>query len=375
MSKSKYRMITIGFLFSSLLLLGGCQNAEDTQARYGVDLMVPEQTQEVSGQEEKINDKTVQPELGEYIKSVSVEAAVYYPKAADLFCEIENAFIKEILVKQRQEVKEGDALLTFDIKVSEADIQELSLKLERHLEDAEREKEERISEISHVQSEAEGLAGDELELALLKEKILQAEYDEFVYLSEYQAAQYEEQIESLQLEIENNTVTAPFDGVIDYVGPYNAGDQVREGQLLVKMHADEKYCLAVEDIAGNLRYNMDITVTAGPKNDTKTYHGKVVTAYNVLTSDIPEGKVLIRLEDAAAEEELQVGLTCHADVEKLQDVLVLDRKLIGLEEEKSYVSVLDGETIQKRYIVEGLRNTKHVWVVDGLSEGQKVIAK
>ena len=175
--------------------------------------------------------------------------------------------------------------------------------------------------------------------------------------------------------MEDNTLTAPFDGIIDYIEAYNVGDQIGEGQLLVKMHAGEEYCLAVEDIAGNFRYNMDVTVTAGPKNDTKTYHGKVVTAYNVLTPAVPEGKVLIRLEEETAEEELQMGLKCYADTEKLQNVLILDRKLIGLEEEKSYVSILEGDTIQKRYITEGLRNTKQVWIVDGISEEQKVIAK
>ena len=325
--------------------------------------------------EETVNYTTVQPERGEYVKSVSVEASLYYPVTAELFCEKDNAYIQEILVKERQKVVKGETLLIYEIKVSDADVQELSLQLTRHQEATEREKEERLSELEQLQKEMEGLFGEKLELALLREKIMQTEYEEFLYLAAYQSDQYKMQIENLEQEVENNTLTAPFDGVIDWVGNYKSGDQAENGQLLIKMHTEEQYCLAVEDIAGNLRYNMEVTVTAGAQNDKKSYKGKVVTAYNVLKPEVPDGKVLIQLEEEVAPKDLQVGLQCHGEVEKLQDVLLLNRKLIGLENEKSYVQILEGDMMQKRYVVTGLRNTKDVWIVDGLSEDQKVIAK
>ena len=61
--------------------------------------------------------------------------------------------------------------------------------------------------------------------------------------------------------------------------------------------------------------------------------------------------------------------------ERLQNVLLIDKSLIRMDEDKSYVRILEDDMIQKRYILPGLRNSETVWVMDGLSEEQKVIAE
>lgn len=353
---------TIPFL-AVLLLLGGCKDSKEEQTLYSADLAAPGQA----------NYEAMQAAEGEYVKSATGDASLYYPTTAELFWEKDNARFREVLVKKGQEVKKGDVLIAFDVEVSNADMQELSLNLTRTIEAAETGKSERLSAINEAKRAAEGLNGHELEIALLKAEKLQAEYEEFVYQSEFQAAQYRERIAQLESEMENNALIAPFDGVIDNVESYNIGDQVEANQVLVRMHATDKYYLSVKDTAGNLRYNMEVTIEAGKKDNTKTYDGKVVTAYNALPASVPEGHSLIKLYDDVAAENLEGNLKYQCDVEKLQKVLLVNRSVVSSEDKKSYVYVLDDDMIQKRYIVQGLRNVDTIWVLDGLSEGQNVI--
>ena len=44
------------------------------------------------------------------------------------------------------------------------------------------------------------------------------------------------------------------------------------------MYDPDQYYLAAEDVAGNLRYNQNVTVTAGPADDKKTYTGEDLLA-------------------------------------------------------------------------------------------------
>ena len=153
------------------------------------------------------------------------------------------------------------------------------------------------------------------------------------------------------------------------------GEKAEKDQLLITMYDPAQYYLAAEDVAGNLRYNQKVTVTAGPADDKKTYTGKVVSAYNVLLPAVPKGDPLIRLEEDVEAGKLEIAAHYEADIERLQNVLLIDKSLIRMDEDKSYVRILEDDMIQKCYILPGLRNSETVWVMDGLSEEQKVIAE
>lgn len=349
----------------SALLLGGCTKEKEEQALYSTDLTAPQQA----------NYKTVQVVKGDYVKSVSGDASLYYPEAAELFMETDHAYVREILVKKGQAVKKGDPLITFDIKTSNAAVQELILRQKRIREASEAEKDIRLQSIEDAKAASEHLEGYELEIALLEVEKLQTEYEEFLYLSEYQMAECSRSLEQMEQEMEEDTLEAPFDGVIDFVEPCSAGDHVEAGQVLVQIHAADKFYLSVQDTTGDLRYHMDVTIEAGKKGDTKAYTGKVVAAHNVLPSSVPDGRVLIRLEEAAAKEDLEVNLKYRCDTEKLQNVLLLDRTVADYEEEKTYVHILENEVEQKRFIVPGLRNMEYIWILEGLWEGQEIIAE
>ena len=51
----------------------------------------------------------------------------------------------------------------------------------------------------------------------------------------------------------------------------------------------------------------------------------------------------------------------------------MNRSAIKKDESRRYVYILDGETVKKRYVVEGENNMSTTWILDGLTEGQTLI--
>ena len=140
------------------------------------------------------------------------------------------------------------------------------------------------------------------------------------------------------------------------------------------MHSTESFYLVADDASGRLRYNAEVTVEAGKRNDRKTYEGRVVAAPSILPSSVPQGMALVELYGDIPVEALEGNLQYQFNVEELQDVLLVDWRAVDSENGKSYVYVLEDDMVQKRYVAPGLNNREKVWILDGLHEGQTVIA-
>lgn len=355
--------------FMSVLLLAAAASLSACGDRgqepsYDESLLVPEE----------VNYQTVQAENGEYIKTATGTVRVYYPVTAGLTWEEGSARFREILVRKGQEVKKGDCLATFDIDVSRAEREALSLSLTRTMEDTELGKEERMAAMEEAREKLQGLTWHELRIAQLQLEKAETEYEQFIYQSEREITRLRESLEELDEEIAGDTLSAPFDGVIDSVASYNPGDPVMEDTVIVSMHATDRFYLVADDVGGKLRYNAEVTVEAGKRNDRKTYEGKVVATPSILPSSVPRGMALIELYGDIPVEKLEGNLQYQCNVEELWDVLLVDWHAVDTENGKNYVYVLEDDMVQKRYIVPGLNNREKVWILDGLREGQTVIA-
>ncbi len=348
---------------TALLCLTACGSGEQSQTLLQEELMTSQQA----------NYKTVQVETGEYIKTVSGKVSFVYPLQTSLYWENSNARYREVLVRRGQEVKEGDVLMIFDIEESTAELEALKLQLQRAREDYGTGNAERLAVINAEIAHTEALEDYELQIANLTIEKLQAEYEQFVYQSELEISQLEEQIKTIESEIENNQLVAPFDGVIDDVISYNPGDQVVQGQALITIYATDKFLLKADGASGYLRYNTKVTIETGDKDNPKSYSGRVVAASNILPASLSQNLTLIELDADITEEELKGTLKYQCNTEEVRDILVADRDAVSKEAGESYVYVLNGDMVQKRYIVTGENHTDMVWILDGLSEGQILI--
>lgn len=352
---------------AAALFLGACGKGEQQEALFGSE------DEETFSTPEQANYKTAEAARGEYIKTAEGPMHVYYPITARLNWEGDNAAFREILVKKGDTVKEGDPLAAFDITVSNAYREELRLALLRKNEDTNAGKEERLAAIEEERQKMEGLSDYSLHIAQLKLDRLEAEYEQFVYQAEWETARLEESFNELEETLANDTLTAPFDGVIDNVATYSPGDPVTPDQVIVTMHSEDKFYLVADDSSGKLRYNVDVSVEAGRKNDRRSYEGRVVASPNILPPAAPDGLTLIELYGSTTLQELQGTLQFRFNVEELKDILLVDWSAVSAENGKYFVYVLDGDMVQKRYIMIGLTNRKEAWVLDGLFEGQNVI--
>lgn len=323
---------------------------------------------------EEANYTVAQTKQGEYIKLAEGSAQVYYPVSALVCWEGGSARFREILVKDGQEVKEGECLAVFDVEFSRAEQEEMALTLTRRREEADQGKEERREAVRKAQEELKTLEGYELDIARLRAGKLETEYEQYVYQSDRQIAQLEERARALAEAVSEDAVYAPFDGVVDDVASYNPGDPVAAGQAVVAMHGTDRFYFLVDDSAGSLRYNMEVELEVGKRGDRKTYKGRVVAASGILPASASRGIALIEPDGDIPEEELRGSPTYRYRAEELQGVLLADWKAVKSEKGKSYVYVLEGDMMQKRYVVPGLDNRKEAWILDGLSEGQTVIA-
>ena len=327
---------------------------------------------------EQANYKTVQVEIGGYEKLGTGKASVIYLLKSELCWEKDNAYYAEAVVRAGQEVKEGDVLVRFDVKEDRVELESLKLQLLRKKEDTAEEKESRLAAIEDAKAEAKALRKQEskdyeAQIAELQIKKLQAQYEQFLYQSEKEVSQMEERISEIEQSMQENVLTAPFDGIVDAVTRYNEGDKVAPGQVLVTMYATDRLLLKAEGASGKLRYNMDVIIEAGNANNRASYSGKVIAAPNILPASLSQNLTLIELDEKVTPDDLKGNISYQGKTEELQNILVVNRDAIQKEDEKTFVNILEGGTVQKRYVVTAINNAENVWILDGLSEGQTLI--
>ena len=56
-------------------------------------------------------------------------------------------------------------------------------------------------------------------------------------------------------------------------------------------------------------------------------------------------------------------------------MILIDRKALYREGNKTYVRILEDGAVKKRYVTEGLSNNEISWIADGLQEGQTLVVE
>ena len=83
--------------------------------------------------------------------------------------------------------------------------------------------------------------------------------------------------------------------------------------------------------------------------------------------------MLLKVTPETEEEVFQRGIALTFDIQKLQDVLMVDSRAVEREEGKEFVYILDGDMVKKRFVKTGLNSSSGVWILDGLEADQTLI--
>lgn len=373
-------------IFSGLaaaLLLSGCGKEVVSETLLSEDLIIPSE----------INYETDTAEYGEYVRTSSDSAGIYYPQEVELYWEKENSYLREMLVEPEMYVKKGDVLAVFDTDVDLVRMEELQLGIEHLLTSAEIEKADRLLAIQEQKekfAEAKQKRDERREQGYAKENTaeldsysdavadlrlqrMQLEYEEFLYQTEWQISRMQKEIAQLQEEMSDNKLIAPFDGVIELTAAIQPGERVLPDKMLISMGATDKLLLAAKDMSDYFQYNMDVIIECGKESDRQTYKGKVVAASNILPAKYGQKLALVKLQEEPDLKELQRKIKYTIKVQDMDNILLVDRTAVQKENDETFVYVLNGDMVQKRYVVVGSSNNEKTWILDGLSEGQTVI--
>ena len=360
----KTAFITGTLLLSASLLLSACAPKEEVQALLpGAEITAPAEA----------NYKTVILENGNFVVSTAGELSLVYPHREELSWDQPGAHFEEVFVEKNQEVKEGDILMTFATPISAADSAELRLQRQRSWEAYLTGKQARLAAIEAAKEEAKALTGYDLQIANYEIEKLQAQYDQYVFQTTRSVYAIDDQIRELEGKAKNNVLVAPFDGVIDSVVTFNPGDPVTPHAVLITMHATDTLLLQVKNADDMLRYNLPVTIESGVKADLKRYNGRIVTAPNILPMSVSSDLVLVKLDEDITAADLDQYLSYQADCDVLQNVITIPRKAVLREEGKTFVYILEGNNLQKKYITAYFNSSANVWVQNGLSAGQTLV--
>lgn len=350
-------LITTAFLI-------GCGKKQESLIFQEEELMTSEQA----------NYKTVQVKTGDYEKEATGSASIVYLLSKDLYWENNKSYFKNSLVKTGQEVKEGDVLMAFTTEENRLELETLNLQLLRAREQFEIDNTEKFAELHAAKVKAEELKDDyEIRIAELRIEKMQAKYEQFLYETNKKMCQMEKQIAEIKAEAEKNVLVAPFDGVVDDIARLNEDDQVSKGQWLVKMHSTDKMLIAADNLSGKLRYNMDVIIETGRKDDVKSYTGTVIAASHILPFSASQKQALIELAPNISAKQFKGSIKFRSINEDIHNILMVERKAIHREDGEEYVYILEGDVVQKRYVKTTLNSTEGVWILDGLEEGQTLI--
>lgn len=350
-------------MLAAVLLLCGCAEENTTDGLLADGIASPED----------VNYNTTVVERLDYEETSTGTASMAYMIKTSLYWDNGEARYKETLVKAGQRVAAGDVLMTFDVSIKKSEMAELEVRLNRKWQDYASGVEMRKSAIAAEKERAETLSGFDLEISGYTTQMLQAEYEQFVYQAEYEIADLKEQITQLKAVAENAFLVAPFDGVIDSVIQNTEGYHVSTTKPLVVMHSEDVVLLNVKSGADDLRYNMPVTIEYGNNTSKRTYTGRVISAPNILPSDVANDKVMIMTDQQLSGENMRGNFKLSFVSKEIGDILVADRKAVNGSNSETYVYVLEGDILHKRFVVAKREDGQMVWILDGLSEGQMLV--
>ena len=353
----------VSLVFAAAFLLGGCSDVAVNDGLLADSIASPED----------IHYNTTTVERVDYEAVSTGTASINYMIKTSLYWENGEARYHQTRVKAGQRVAAGDVLMTFHVAVSESKLAELETRLNKQWRDYVEGVDKRKAAIAAEEVRAQTLSGYDLEISGYTLERLQAEYEQFVYQAEHEMTKLQEQINQLEATAENNTLYAPFDGVIDSVIQNTEGNNVSTTKPLIVMHAEDVILLNVKSGADDLRYNMPVTIEYGTNANLKTFTGRVIAAPNILPSDVSFDKVMILVDQDLSGENIRGNLKLNFITKELGDILVTNREAVSGSGAETYVYVLENDTLHKRFVVTRREDGQTVWILDGLAKGQTLV--
>lgn len=291
-----------------------------------------------------------------------------------------KGILKEYLVTSGQDVKKGDPLISYTIPGYSIDIDEKKLVLKQSEKDYNMSLLQREEEISKCIQAMSAMASTSIDTKLLKLKIQKLEIAKEQY--QYQTVKIlKEQAETIK-ELEDarklQYICAPYDGQI-YIRDEKKPGTVLDPAMQLIYIRDTKSAVLSAEVSSNDKqwYNMKVAIEGVSRikaNADSSYEGTIITADSLFNGKVSTGRIYILPEKS--EELLSVqAANITASSVTVKDVLVIPVKCVKSNKDLQYVYTIEGDGLIRKQYITGRNNGTDMWVYNGLSEGQKIIAE
>jgi len=324
--------------------------------------------------------KTATAIKGDFFVEVELNGKYYVPdkKAVRVAYDYGKMIFDEYLVKNRAYVNEGDVIANVRIEVSEADILEAKLHLQRMEERLAYDKEEYAKDDHKAMQEAYGVQDPVAKgVAITAYEEMKALHDQSIASRERSIADEKEVIAKMEAAKNMTTIVAPCSGYISELATYSAGNEIKNKSIMGLISEQESNMIVISDFAqGVLAYGQDVEVVMTTKKGEETLTGTVISP-SINGGEIAGSKTVIRLPKTVEE------LPKKDDVKKIKvnvkycyqpDAIMI--KYGSLQEDKgnftATVLTEDGSIVKKNVIVLN-SNEEYHWVLKGLEEGDVVV--
>ena len=342
-------IILILCLFIIASILTGCGLFPEEQVQETPELIEPPEPDIVT---EVVERGSIREEISSLARvAAAEEQELYFTR---------DGRVGEISVSYNDMVTEGDMLARLDVDDLEFDYQLAQLDLRR---------EELLLE------QKENLVGIEI-----------SEYDWEIEKINYEKTKM--QVERMQKDLEESTIYAPFEGRITSIS-ISETDMVEEYTNVITI-ADPTELELHMQVSANEQQRIVPGLDAEVRLDTGSWVEAEVTEVPSLTAEIapgtPDRRIRIRLknpEELAAEYEVAEDELLEYDsllqasiiLQERQDTLLLSQGSVREYGDRSYVRVIEDDVRREIDVETGLEAGNKIEIIDGLEEGDEVIAR
>nr|MCR4587527.1 hypothetical protein [Lachnospiraceae bacterium] len=312
--------------------------------------------------------KTAEVTYGSSITTTNMGGFLYYPFSEWVTNTMDagTCYVKEVFVKDYQQVKKGQKLATIEVIPDSIEIQRVARQIqrmdERFLDMVEKmeklkEKQEDIKSITRSMN-ANRKAREKLDTRRTK-------------LMSYSGI---------------ITLTSPFTGIVLEADKVKAGDLVTKDSKIVQVANDSLSYIIMEDEKHQLNYGNTAMISYNDSEGKQAQaQGRVVTAGNTFVSkELVMDWALISIPTEVASD--MVGVTmgqngswgrnsfkAEITLRSSDHVLLVPKSAVTLKNRSTYVNVLNEDgTVEQRAFLAGGSDTSNYWVIDGLTEGMTV---
>lgn len=315
---------------------------------------------------------------GTFSRPVQNVGELHFPSSANIVYEGQQGIFQGFVVKRGAFVQAGDVIGTVLVEGSDVAYTNAQLSLQRS---QEAYTEGCLSYEESIRQAYDALAAItdsyEKEMQNLRIRTLESQYALYRYQQEHNIAQQQEALDEL---VPDNTlleITAPATGYIERLEPIRDETIINDGRHMGLIYCLDSVLVSVPNESGSFRYGMEVEINAGSKNNPLVYKGTVIAADNVLPQSQRTGMAYIAVDvDPSTldiETVLKLNITVKGESVTIQNVALLPRNAVVMENGDHYVTLYEDGILKKRFVLVADSNTDVSWIVAGLNIGDLVV--